>query len=1040
MEPPLSTRDIVSTPTPRASSAPQVEAGGGYYWAIIVDVGQYPNPRIRKLQGPGNDGRALAKAIKEMPIPEGMFKDRYIYHLSSESHEYDAQALSPNVLHILDFVASRARAGDLIVFFFAGHGMTWHGQQVLLTQDANLDFVVSTTVRLEEIYSRLSRIEGARTVVLLDACRNEVLVDPSTRAAAATNVMTPDFAQAMANAMGIVTISACSTGQYSYEDTFDSHPHGVFTWFLLRALGGGADYDGDGIVTVDDIYRHLSESIGHWCIEKAKPLRQDPFRVVSASGLIPLGFAPARPRTGEMPQAAIAGGGASAGIPALAHAKPTRETLAARVRGWLDSTRNRFTDVQWTKFQVDLGREGLLVGVSPEQLEGVLAEEQKAFEESERRRAEEERRQNDTNAFAAVRKIHLKGDSPLEARKAARLYLEAFGGGAALHSGEANQILADIEQFLDEDQENYKACFAKSTPEEKIDALQAYIARYFGRGGQFIEKARKTLRQILDQERLRKEKAERIEKADALRQQALDLPSAEWKTKIRLLSMAIEAAPDHPQLAALRRERRYWENHQRILIRRCILLVLLILCMPLAYFNKSALDNYLRRQNAIHEGLVQFALASEARYLHRWYGEVMIPHTSLEEFRKAGGLRVFKGHGDSVTAIALSPSGDILFSAGADRTLRAWPLKNPYPSEKFGKNAKDWDRPGADILCDERTLGPNYSPPASGMRTDMTIQCAAAISDSAALCGLRGGAGFSDGYIKGWRSALARESSSGGAAPGALPEISHPCAVDCLAVSPPALMPRLLLASGAANSSDQSNTSNLQRVHNAIALYDLSFFSRLGILEGHKGTVTCIEFLPDGRRAVFGCQTNLMEGILYLADTAILSEKSLFSVRGARFFDIAVSAAPDRPLLAVCASDGCVYLFNFREEKLLPQPLVCSSSPQARCLEFSPDGRHLLLGNEANRLILYDLDIPEAPVRDYSWTEKPHPINDFLATEKLALFAPYIADWAEMKTLENVRPQQSFVQIVYHPNGQSAFAANNDGTITQWRMPWAAIP
>lgn len=41
----------------------------------------------------------------------------------------------------------------------------------------------------------------------------------------------------------------------------DDLQHGGFTYYLLEALKGAADTDRDGAVTVDEVYRYVSEKV-----------------------------------------------------------------------------------------------------------------------------------------------------------------------------------------------------------------------------------------------------------------------------------------------------------------------------------------------------------------------------------------------------------------------------------------------------------------------------------------------------------------------------------------------------------------------------------------------------------------------------------------------------------------------------------------------------------------------------------------------------------------------------------------------------------
>jgi len=52
-----------------------------------------------------------------------------------------------------------------------------------------------------------------------------------------------------------VIISSCSANEISKED--DHLRHGIFSYYMLEGLKGGADQDGDGIITVSELFSYL---------------------------------------------------------------------------------------------------------------------------------------------------------------------------------------------------------------------------------------------------------------------------------------------------------------------------------------------------------------------------------------------------------------------------------------------------------------------------------------------------------------------------------------------------------------------------------------------------------------------------------------------------------------------------------------------------------------------------------------------------------------------------------------------------------------
>ena len=56
----------------------------------------------------------------------------------------------------------------------------------------------------------------------------------------------------------------------------DDLKHGIFTYFVLKGLGGHADGDGDRAVTVEELYRYLAEEVPAKALEPPLDREQVP--------------------------------------------------------------------------------------------------------------------------------------------------------------------------------------------------------------------------------------------------------------------------------------------------------------------------------------------------------------------------------------------------------------------------------------------------------------------------------------------------------------------------------------------------------------------------------------------------------------------------------------------------------------------------------------------------------------------------------------------------------------------------------------------
>ena len=67
-------------------------------------------------------------------------------------------------------------------------------------------------------------------------------------------------------------ITASSANEVSEEK--DDLQHGVFTYYLLEGLRGKADTDQDGMVTVDEAYRYVSDKVPQATGQEQHPVRK----------------------------------------------------------------------------------------------------------------------------------------------------------------------------------------------------------------------------------------------------------------------------------------------------------------------------------------------------------------------------------------------------------------------------------------------------------------------------------------------------------------------------------------------------------------------------------------------------------------------------------------------------------------------------------------------------------------------------------------------------------------------------------------------
>jgi uncharacterized caspase-like protein len=184
-----------------------------------------------------------------------------------------------NILAELSNVSRAAGAGDLLLFYFSGHGIYEDGESYLLPADARASALVDTAVPMRRVRKLMDQSPARAKVVIIDACQSGGSIGK------APVVMSREFIQRVfEEAQGMAVLLSCSPGERSWE--WPEKRRSVFTHFLLEAIGGKADRHGKGFVTVSDANQHVTNGVKKWAVENGRA--QTPMLQYAVSGDIML--------------------------------------------------------------------------------------------------------------------------------------------------------------------------------------------------------------------------------------------------------------------------------------------------------------------------------------------------------------------------------------------------------------------------------------------------------------------------------------------------------------------------------------------------------------------------------------------------------------------------------------------------------------------------------------------------------------------------------------------------------------------------------
>ncbi len=220
-------------------------------YLLAVGINEYENPALN-LNYAKNDARAFSKALREQG--KNIFQNIEVISL------YDKEATKKNILQALEELSGKVRPEDVFVFFYAGHGsMVDNTFYFIPTENVSLyqaERLAAESLEAGAMQEKFSEIAALKQVIVLDACQS----GGSAEILAQRGAMEEKAMAQLSRSSGVHVMAAAGSEQYATE--VESLGHGLFTYTLLEALGGGADgAPRDGNVTVYELKAYLNDQV-----------------------------------------------------------------------------------------------------------------------------------------------------------------------------------------------------------------------------------------------------------------------------------------------------------------------------------------------------------------------------------------------------------------------------------------------------------------------------------------------------------------------------------------------------------------------------------------------------------------------------------------------------------------------------------------------------------------------------------------------------------------------------------------------------------
>ncbi|MCX7782981.1 MAG: caspase family protein [Meiothermus sp.] len=233
-------------------------------YALVIGINNYrpypETPSLPPLSYAESDARKMAQALRD-PHKGQLSKVRLLLDTEASKTAIEAE---------LRDLAKRMGVSDTLIVYYSGHGMpSRSGQATLMPSDAKINDEETwlPLEGLQDLARKASQGKG-RLILIVDACFSGQSLPGSRSFTMPGRKDLPKPQKPDLSGANVLLASSADT-QPSWEDA--ELGGGIFTAYLLEAISGKADENGDGYVTIGEAYRYAAAQVEGFSQRKGTP-------------------------------------------------------------------------------------------------------------------------------------------------------------------------------------------------------------------------------------------------------------------------------------------------------------------------------------------------------------------------------------------------------------------------------------------------------------------------------------------------------------------------------------------------------------------------------------------------------------------------------------------------------------------------------------------------------------------------------------------------------------------------------------------------
>jgi len=252
--PSLAIPQVEASPASSAETARQSDVDKPSYsrpenadnFALVIGIDKYAN--LPEAEFAVHDASAVREHLRALGYPS-----RNIVYLEGP------KATRTGIQSYLEeWLPRNVKPQSTVFLYYSGHGAPdpKTGDAYLVPWDADVKFLKTTAYPVKQLYASLNALNAKQVIVALDACFSGA--GGRSVLAKGTRPLVTKVDEGFTPQGGMILFAAASGDEVT--STLDDQGHGMFTYFFLKGLNGGAK-DSAGQVSVKSLYDYLMPKV-----------------------------------------------------------------------------------------------------------------------------------------------------------------------------------------------------------------------------------------------------------------------------------------------------------------------------------------------------------------------------------------------------------------------------------------------------------------------------------------------------------------------------------------------------------------------------------------------------------------------------------------------------------------------------------------------------------------------------------------------------------------------------------------------------------